>query len=620
MARAIIKWFFTCDTETEREQLPALLKQPEGTLCLVKTDPIKLYQYADSTWREVGGTAVTSLTSLFPDIGGNGLKFVRINAGQTAFEYVNVPGGGDLLSTNNLSDVASASASRDNLGLTALLLAKADLVGGKVPAAQLPAYVDDVLEYANLAALPGAGESGIIYVTLDDNKTYRWSGSSYTVISDTLALGETSATAYRGDRGKTAYDHSQASGNPHSTTIGDIPGLQTALDGKQPLDGDLTSIAALDSTQSGMIASEGAGWLFKTFAQIKSLLSLNNVTNTADADKPVSTAQAAADTDTLNAAKAYADTLVVGLIDDRGNYDASVNLFPSSGGSGSAGGVLKGDLWTISVAGTLGGISVQQGDLIRALIDTPGQTVGNWAVTENNIGYVAENQSNKDASGGYAGLTLLKINFRNVANTFTSFFTNSNTAARTYTFQDRDGTIADNTDLAGKQATLVNQTNIKSVTGINLLGSGDLYPALTNAQAFVTAETAISAATYADITGASISLATGTWLILGVVNARAANLAFQAHVAITDGSNNIVAELSQGVPASGSANVNQYANVSLSVIVSPGSTTTYKLRGARGNTTLTNTWTAVDGSGQGQTNNVSNNSDKGTGIRAIRIA
>lgn len=56
----------------------------------------------------------------------------------------------------------------------------------------------------------------------------------------------------------------------------------------------------------------------------------------------------------------------------------------------------------------------------------------------------------KDATGGYVGLTLFKINFKNAANTFTSFFTNSNTAARTYTFQDRGGTIADDTDLALK--------------------------------------------------------------------------------------------------------------------------------------------------------------------------
>ena len=58
-----------------------------------------------------------------------------------------------------------------------------------------------------------------------------------------------------------------------------------------------------------------------------------------------------------------------------------------------------------------------------------------------------ESLTNKDATGGYAGLTLFKINFKNAANTFTSFFTNTNTAARTYTFQDRDGTIIDNTNL-----------------------------------------------------------------------------------------------------------------------------------------------------------------------------
>jgi len=85
---------------------------------------------------------------------------------------------------------------------------------GFVPTAQLPSFVDDVLEYANFAGLPGTGETGKIYVTLDDNKTFRWSGSAYVEISASLALGETSATAYRGDRGKTAYDHSQAAHAP----------------------------------------------------------------------------------------------------------------------------------------------------------------------------------------------------------------------------------------------------------------------------------------------------------------------------------------------------------------------------------------------------------------------
>lgn len=75
----------------------------------------------------------------------------------------------------------------------------------------------------------------------------------------------------------------------------------------------------------------------------------------------------------------------------------------------------------------------------------------------------AQLTAEKDASGGYVGLTLLKINFKNVLNTFTSFFTNSNTAARTYTFQDRDGTIADDTDLALKEATANKATDFSVI-------------------------------------------------------------------------------------------------------------------------------------------------------------
>lgn len=94
---------------------------------------------------------------------------------------------------------------------------------GKVPASQLPSYVDDVIEYASLSEFPTSGESGKIYITQDTNKTYRWSGTAYVEISQSLALGETSSTAYRGDRGKIAYDHSQiTSGNPHGTTKADI--------------------------------------------------------------------------------------------------------------------------------------------------------------------------------------------------------------------------------------------------------------------------------------------------------------------------------------------------------------------------------------------------------------
>lgn len=73
---------------------------------------------------------------------------------------------------------------------------------GKVPSGQLPSYVDDVLEYENKASLPAKGETGKIYVAKDTNLTYRWSGSAYVEISASLALGETSSTAYAGDKGK----------------------------------------------------------------------------------------------------------------------------------------------------------------------------------------------------------------------------------------------------------------------------------------------------------------------------------------------------------------------------------------------------------------------------------
>lgn len=78
---------------------------------------------------------------------------------------------------------------------------------GRVPSSQLPAYVDDVLEYNNRDSFPTTGESGKIYVAKDTNKTYRWSGSVYVVISDTLALGETAGTAYEGSKGKQNADN-----------------------------------------------------------------------------------------------------------------------------------------------------------------------------------------------------------------------------------------------------------------------------------------------------------------------------------------------------------------------------------------------------------------------------
>lgn len=92
--------------------------------------------------------------------------------------------------------------------------------------------------------------------------------------------------------------------------------------------------------------------------------------------------------------KAYADNLVVGLLNLRGSYNASTNLYPSTGGSGVSGAIQKGDLWFVSVPGTLSGRVVNNGDSFVALSDAPGQTFTNWNVMESNIGYVPADDSN----------------------------------------------------------------------------------------------------------------------------------------------------------------------------------------------------------------------------------
>lgn len=78
---------------------------------------------------------------------------------------------------------------------------------GIIASRYLPSYVDDVLEYSSVSAFPSTGETGKIYIAIDSNLTYRWTGSQYTEISKSLALGETAETAYPGDRGKANRDN-----------------------------------------------------------------------------------------------------------------------------------------------------------------------------------------------------------------------------------------------------------------------------------------------------------------------------------------------------------------------------------------------------------------------------
>lgn len=133
---------------------------------------------------------------------------------------------------------------------------------GKVPSTQLPSYVDDVVDLVNIVTSnPSSGmtagnkyynsttkkiftatnattgvssdpESDKIYVNISNNTTWRWSGTALVQMNAGLTLGTTSSTAYRGDRGLIAYNHSQETGNPHGTLIADIPQLAGILAAK----------------------------------------------------------------------------------------------------------------------------------------------------------------------------------------------------------------------------------------------------------------------------------------------------------------------------------------------------------------------------------------------------
>lgn len=138
----------------------------------------------------VWGDGVSLLGNGIPNGGTTGQVLVKSSNddldadwGDIGVSYGNI--------TGNVADSASLSAA---------LSGKADLVSGKVPSGQLPGYVDDVLEYANIASLPATGEAGKIYVTLNDNCEYRWSGSTYVQIvaspGSTDAVPEGSTNKY----------------------------------------------------------------------------------------------------------------------------------------------------------------------------------------------------------------------------------------------------------------------------------------------------------------------------------------------------------------------------------------------------------------------------------------
>lgn len=174
-----------------------------------------------------------------------------------------------------------------------------------------------------------------------------------------------------------------------------------------------------------------------------------------------------------------------------GVYDGTNVQMLSASGSVDGGGDVVGP--AVAVADAFTQFNGTTGKLVKSgvTLDTDVALAGNSDIrlaSQKAVKAYADTKelaANKDATGGYAGLTLFKINFKNAANTFTSFFTNTNTAARTYTFQDRDGIIADSTDLAAKQDALTNPVvgvgaSYKVARGVSAItGSGDVVTGLT---------------------------------------------------------------------------------------------------------------------------------------------
>lgn len=104
---------------------------------------------------------------------------------------------------------------------------KCPLVDGKVPSVNLPSYVDDALEFANLAAFPVTGESGKIYIAINDNTIYRWTGSAYVLIGDgtsvdVIGVGAAAFVRYDAAQTLTTPEKTQAKTN---IGLGDSDGL-----------------------------------------------------------------------------------------------------------------------------------------------------------------------------------------------------------------------------------------------------------------------------------------------------------------------------------------------------------------------------------------------------------
>lgn len=302
---------------------------------------------------------------------------------------------------------------------------------GIIPSAQLPSYVDDVIEVDTFSNLPGTGESGKIYIVQDTNLTYRWSGTDYVEISKSLALGETSSTAYPGDKGKATTDKLNRipdklitdTVNVNQSTTEAVLNFTTYRQEAQQVDRNALTITSATISQAGLMSSSDKTKLdgLKDQAGItsdinavqtnlethinnksnphevtKDQVGLGNVDNTSDANKPISNATQTALNGKFsatdgNALKQRVDNIpelvATDITVDSDNDSVNISLDKTS--------IVDGTL-----SGTTININSATASKAGILVPTDKSKIDKIITNGNGTKYLSDNGTYKEVSGG----------------------------------------------------------------------------------------------------------------------------------------------------------------------------------------------------------------------------
>lgn len=316
---------------------------------------------------------------------------------------------------------------------------------GIIPSAQLPSYVDDVIEVDTFSNLPGTGESGKIYIVQDTNLTYRWSGTDYVEISKSLALGETSSTAYPGDKGKATTDKLNRipdklitdTVNVNQSTTEAVLNFTTYRQEAQQIGRNTLTITSATTSQAGLMSSSDKTKLdgLKDQAGITSVINavqtnlethinnksnphevtkdqvgLGNVDNTSDANKPISNATQTALNGKFsatdgNALKQRVDNIpelvATDITVDSDNDSVNISLDKTS--------IVDGTL-----SGTTININSATASKAGILVPTDKSKIDKIITNGNGTKYLSDNGTYKEVSGGSSSSDINIIELRDI--------------------------------------------------------------------------------------------------------------------------------------------------------------------------------------------------------------